>query len=60
MKDEAGQQQAPHDGQQTFKDCDTLILIEIPFVPFGGGEGGLTYEPAVPPLARVPSKSRIE
>lgn len=37
MKDEAGQQQAPHDGQQTFKDCGTLILIEIPFVAFGGG-----------------------
>lgn len=42
MKDEAVQQQAPHDGEQTFKDWGRLTLIEILFVAFGG-EGGLAH-----------------
>lgn len=33
MKDSAGQQQHR---EETFKDCGRIILIEIPFVAFGG------------------------
>lgn len=43
LKDKAGQRQAPHDVEQTFKDCGRLILIKIPFVAFGG-VGGLALD----------------